>query len=488
MSDVSFTPSKVAAIILAAGSSTRFGQPKQLLDWQGRPLVAHIADTAWVAGLIPTLVVLGAERARIAPVLAGRPVQILTNYRWREGMSTSIAVGLATLPQSVEAAVFLPVDQPLITPAFLQLLVRHWRENSAGIIVPADQNGQRGSPALFTREFFPALARLKGEMGGRALLKENADRIDTIPVQDTSMLADVDTPDAYTRLKARVQEPDMESVLKATRAVIADMDGVLWHGQTPLPGMHDFFTFVKKQAMPYMLVTNNSSRTPEQYVERLQGYGVETTADHVLNSAVAAADYLAEILEPGALIYPIGEQGVLSALQARGFRISEGKEADYVVVGWDHGLTWKKLATATQLIHQGAGFLGTNPDRTFPMETGIAPGTGMQIAALEASTGITPTIVGKPRPILYQRALERMGVLPEETLVIGDRLETDILGGMRLGMKTVVLMSGITTQEILANSPIRPNLIFDNLAALIKAWRDVDAGKYPWEDLCTSKN
>jgi 4-nitrophenyl phosphatase len=144
---------------------------------------------------------------------------------------------------------------------------------------------------------------------------------------------------------------------------------------------------------------------------------------------------------------------------------------DVVIVGWDRQLTWQKLATATRLIHDGATFVGTNPDRTFPMEQALAPGNGAQTAALEAATDVTPVIAGKPAPLLYQQALARMGTAPAETLVIGDRLDTDILGGIRLGMPTALMLTGIAQRDDLPASPIRPMVVLEHLPALVEAWR-----------------
>ena len=250
------------------------------------------------------------------------------------------------------------------------------------------------------------------------------------------------------------------------------MDGVLWRGETPLPGLHDFFALLEVRHLPYVLATNNASKTPEQYIEKLARMGVTTTTEHVLNSATAAADYLATQAAPGTPVYPIGGPGIREALRSHGFTLTDGDYADYVVVGWDRDLTWQKLATATLLIRRGAGFIAANPDRTFPMENGLVPGNGAQVAALVAATDVTPMMIGKPAPSLYERALARMGTSPQETLVIGDRLDTDILGGLRLGMPTALVLSGITQADELAGTPIHPDVFFDDLAALVRAWKN----------------
>ncbi|MBN2391141.1 MAG: HAD-IIA family hydrolase [Anaerolineae bacterium] len=461
--------STVAAVILAAGGSTRFGAPKQLLPWQGRPLIAHIADMAWTAGLSPVIVVVGAEAEQTVPALAGRDVGVLRNYRWQEGMSTSLSLGVAALPSTVEAAVFLPVDQPLVDARFLRTLVAYWKERVAGIVVPVGREGRRGTPVLFVRRYFAELANLSGDVGGRALFASYPDDLVTMPVADPDILADVDTPTAYEALLSR-QAASLD--WSAIKGVICDMDGVLWRGETPLPGLRDFFALLDAQRIGYVLATNNASKTPEQYVEKLARLGIETNTEHVLNSATAAADYLATQAASGTPVYAIGGPGTREALRLHGFTLTDGDHANYVVVGWDRELTWKKLATATLLIRGGAGFIATNPDRTFPMEDGLVPGNGAQVAALMTATDVEPIIAGKPGSLLYKGALARMGVAPEETLVIGDRLDTDILGGLHLGMPTALVLSGITHPDELSGSPIHPDIVFDDLAALVQAWQD----------------
>ncbi len=470
----------VAAVVLAAGGSTRFGEPKQLLTWRGRPLVVHVADVAWAAGLNPIVVVTGAHAGDVAPLFTGRiteagaadqsELRLIHNYRWQEGMSSSIFAGLAALPAEVDAALFLLIDQPLVTPDLLRRLIRRWEESDAGIVVPTG-DGKRGTPVLFEREFFPELARLSGDVGGRMLFDRHPDRILHVPVDNPQALADADTPERFTQLKEQSEgRQTPEEILAGVRAVVADMDGVLWRHQSPLPGLKPFFELLESRELDYVLVTNNSSSTPAQYREKLASLGVTTTEDHILTSALATAGYLAERADPGTPVYVIGGAGIRTALRERGFTLTEGEAADYVVVGWDRELTWQKLATATRLIRRGATFVSTNPDRTFPMEDYQAPGNGAQTVAIEAATGERPVYVGKPSPILYRQALERTGTAPEETLMIGDRLDTDILGGMRLGMPTALLLSGVSQEAELADSPVHPGMVFADLAKLVHAW------------------
>lgn len=461
----------IAAVVLAAGGSTRFGRPKQLLDWEGRPLVAHTADVAWMAGLDPVVVVTGSHAEDVIAVLASRPVKPVRNYRWKEGLSTSLAAGLAVLPVDIEAALFLPVDQPLITPQLLRRFV-DLLETERDIIVPQTPEGDRGTPVLFGRAYFPELACLSGDVGGRVLLSRYQDRIRYLTVSDPLILTDADTPEKYKALQARVSDQPRLS-FGDVQGIICDMDGVLWRGNSALPGLGRFFDLIHDLSLAYVLVTNNSSRTPEQYVEKLAQMGVTTTPEHVLNSSVATARYIAD-RKRGARVYAIGADGVKAALKAQGLVYRDDndvEDVDFVVVGWDRQLTWRKLATATRLILNGATFVSTNPDRTFPLETGVAPGNGAQTAALEAATAVEPITVGKPSPPLYEQALARMGTTPDATLVIGDRLDTDILGGIRLGMATALTLSGVSHRDDLVSSPIHPTAIFEDLPSLIEAWR-----------------
>ena len=260
------------------------------------------------------------------------------------------------------------------------------------------------------------------------------------------------------------------------RALIIDMDGVLWHGSRPVPGLKDFFRAVRKAGLPFILATNNASNTPRQYVSKLAGMGVEVDASQILTSGVATAFYLADSVSPQRTkIYIIGEEGLRQPLMEQGFTLTGSHketsqwQADIVVVGKDETLTWDKLATATLNINAGARFIGTNADTTLPMELGISHGNGAILAALEAATHKKPTIIGKPEPILYQQAMDRLGVNPAETLAIGDRLETDILGAINAGMRSLLVLSGISSQEDVEKSDYKPDAIMADIQAVTQA-------------------
>lgn len=256
--------------------------------------------------------------------------------------------------------------------------------------------------------------------------------------------------------------------LSYIKNLIIDMDGVLYRGHRSLPGAKEFLHHLEEREIAYILVTNNSTRTPEAYIAVLNEMGIGVSPRRILTSALATADYLGNLLPQGARLYLIGEEGLHSALAAKGFEFEErGVEA--VVVGMDRQLTYEKLKTATIAIRQGARFIGTNPDKSFPAEEAIVPGAGAILAAIEAATDVKPTVIGKPEPILFQMALQRMGAREEETAVIGDRLETDILGGQRCGLTTILVLTGITQKEDLAKSEIQPDYTFESLTQLLHA-------------------
>ena len=467
---------QVAAVILAAGASTRFGQPKQLLDWGSVPLLAHVADVALTAGLAPVVVVLGCQAEAARAALGARPVQAVMNWRWQEGLSTSVQVGLAALPPETEAAIFLQCDQPLITPDLLRALVARLEETGTSIVYPTHA-GRRGTPTLFARRLFPELAAVSGDEGGRDLVTRYKEDVATVEVADPDVLADVDTPADYERLAPKSQSPKPK--LQAIGHLIIDMDGVLWRGNEPMDGLQEFFAFLRQHRIDFILATNNSSRLPEQYVAKLARFGVEVPSECVLTSAQATAAYLAG-LAPGTRVYAIGDEGVRRALEQHGFVLTDetGEGAAYVVVGWDRQLTWGKLATAALLIHAGAGFIGTNPDRSYPTERGPVPGNGAQLAALEITTGVAPVVVGKPEPWMYEEAMRRMGARSETgpsketTAVVGDRLDTDIAGGVRAGLTTVLVLSGISTEADLAVSPVKPDLVCAGIEELTAVWME----------------
>jgi 4-nitrophenyl phosphatase len=252
--------------------------------------------------------------------------------------------------------------------------------------------------------------------------------------------------------------------------VILDMDGVLWRGDIPLPGLAEFFEFMRSRGLPFMLATNNSRRSPQEYVGKLQKWGVpKIDSAQVVTSGTATVDYLEQHFPPNSSTFVIGGDGLRDILAKSGFSLAEN-DAEIVVVGIDFNLTYEKLRIATLLIRGGAAFIGTNPDVTFPTPDGLAPGAGSILALLEAATDANPTVIGKPERAMFETALQRMGAMANRTLMIGDRLGTDIMGGNNAGLKTALVMTGVTTPDILAESLTKPTAIFDDLVDLRSKW------------------
>ena len=260
--------------------------------------------------------------------------------------------------------------------------------------------------------------------------------------------------------------------LQSITSLIIDLDGVLYRGDQAIVGAREFIALLRREGVPFLFLTNNSTRTPGQYVMKLARMGIAIRENDVLTSAQATALYIERIAPPGARVYVIGEEGLRAALREKYTTPYEGGReivetgADFVVVGMDTGLTYEKLRIATLLIRGGARFIATNPDKTLPTEEGLVPGNGAAIAALEAATGVAPFVVGKPETAIFDLALTRMGVGKEGTAVIGDRLETDILGGQMAGLSTILVLSGATSRQELENSPIQPDLVFENVRQL----------------------
>ena len=255
------------------------------------------------------------------------------------------------------------------------------------------------------------------------------------------------------------------------KGLILDMDGVLWRDTQALLDMPRFFTELKAIGLPVVFATNNGTRSIEMYVQRLADFGVPVEPWQVVNSSIAAAEYLCKEFPQGGPVYVVGETGVLHALAEQGFETisdpSTTADVIAVVAGMDRAMTYEKLATAALYIRAGKPFLFTNPDPTFPTPRGLVPGAGALLAFLQASTSVQPVIIGKPEPYLYRFAMERLGTAPSETLAVGDRLDTDILGGQRAGCPTVLVLSGVTNAEEARRWQPQPDLILDNLADLL---------------------
>lgn len=253
------------------------------------------------------------------------------------------------------------------------------------------------------------------------------------------------------------------------KAIISDMDGVLWRGSQALPGMTRLFDLLFERELDFALATNNSSRTQGDYVDKLASMGVSGVQPrHIITSGTATVLYLQTRYAAGTPMHVLGGAGLKRMLSDAGFKLVD-VGAEVVVCGVDFDLTYEKARTATLLIRAGARFIGTNPDPSFPAPEGLVPGAGSIIALIEAATGQSPIIIGKPERGMFDAALRQLEASPEETLMIGDRIGTDIAGAQALGIKTALVMTGVETEESLRQSEVQPDMVFAGLPELIKA-------------------
>jgi 4-nitrophenyl phosphatase len=265
----------------------------------------------------------------------------------------------------------------------------------------------------------------------------------------------------------------MTNYLSGIKNIILDMDGVLWRGETPMPGLKNFFETLKEREIGFALATNNATKTASQYTEKFARFGVEVSAWYIVTSAEASAKHLSGQLESGSEVYVIGESGLHQAIQEQGFQIpkSDGfigvdARTDAVVIGLTQRVCYEQLASATHLINHGALFIGTNPDPTYPSEFGSMPGAGALLAFVKSATKVNPTVIGKPNTAIFEEALMRLRSSIEDTVMVGDRLSTDIAGAHSAGLRAILLLSGVTQLSDLENSKIQPEWVFEDLQAL----------------------
>jgi len=255
------------------------------------------------------------------------------------------------------------------------------------------------------------------------------------------------------------------------KALILDMDGVIWTDDHPIGDLPNLFIHIFNMGLKVAFATNNSSKTRQKYIERLKLFGVTQSEFHnVLTSSIAMAIELSERFPAKGNIFVIGEYGLKEEIKKSGFNVFDSSPSSdilAVVAGIDRNINYEKLKIATLLIREGIPFFGTNPDKTFPTPEGFVPGAGSILAAITSSTGVDPFIVGKPSPKIINLARELLGVNPTETLVVGDRIETDIASGQADGCKTALVLSGVSTLEDLKKWNPPPDYLADSLSALL---------------------
>lgn len=249
------------------------------------------------------------------------------------------------------------------------------------------------------------------------------------------------------------------------------MDGVLYRGDTVLPHVNNFLEVLDSRNVPYVLATNNSTRLPEQYVEKLAAMGISVRSDRIQTSGQATAAYAKDHYPAGTSVYVLGMKALETAVYGDGYFVPAGKDAQVVVCGADFEVTYEKLRIATLAIRRGAAFIATNGDTTFPTEEGLIPGAGAILAALVAATSVEPEVVGKPSTGMLLQGVKLLDSEPSHTVMLGDRLETDILAGKRAGFITVMVLTGVSTMEDLKESEVQPDVLLPNLAPLVDYYR-----------------
>ncbi len=243
---------------------------------------------------------------------------------------------------------------------------------------------------------------------------------------------------------------------------LIDMDGVLISGNTLIPGADGFIQRLHERENKFLLLTNNSRHTPRDLAFNLQKIGLNIQTENIFTSALATARFL-HAQKPGGTAYVIGESGLTSALYEAGFIITE-HNPDYVVLGETLNYNFDQVTRAIRLILNGARFIGTNPDTTGPSESGIIPACGAMAALIEKATNRQPFFVGKPNPLMMRSALNYLGVHSEETVMIGDRMDTDMIAGVQTGLDTILVLSGVTTVDSIDSFPYVPTHVVNSVA------------------------
>ena len=243
---------------------------------------------------------------------------------------------------------------------------------------------------------------------------------------------------------------------------LIDMDGVLVSGRAIIPGADQFVARLKERQVEFLVLTNNPLYTPGDLAHRLQAMGLNIPAERIFTSAMATARFL-DSQKPKGTAFVIGESGLTWALHELGYVITD-IEPDYVVLGETHGYNYAQITKAVRLIAGGARFVATNPDPSGPSEHGLEPACGAMAALIEKATGIQPFFVGKPNPLMMRSALNYLHAHSEETVMIGDRMDTDIVGAVSSGLDTILVLSGVTQREDIVKYPYQPTCILESIA------------------------
>ena len=246
---------------------------------------------------------------------------------------------------------------------------------------------------------------------------------------------------------------------------LTDMDGVLVHEEQPLPGAAEFIAALQEHGRRFLVLTNNSIYTARDLRARLLRSGIDIPEAAIWTSALATAQFLAEQM-PGGSAYVIGEAGMTSALHEVGFVMTE-RDPDYVVLGETRTYSFEAITRAIRLIDRGARFIATNPDVTGPSPEGPLPATGSVAAMIRQATGVKPYFVGKPNPLMMRSALNRIEAHSETTVMVGDRMDTDVIAGMEAGLRTVLVLTGSTRRDQIEKYPYRPTRVENSIADVV---------------------
>jgi NagD protein len=252
--------------------------------------------------------------------------------------------------------------------------------------------------------------------------------------------------------------------LKGKRGFICDMDGVIYHGSRLLEGSKGFVDWLKAEDKQFLFLTNSSARSPRELHQKLLHMGIEVGENHFITSGMATAHFIASQC-PGGRVFAIGDSGLYQALYEAGLSIDES-QPDYVVVGETRSYSYEKIETAILLVLAGAKLIGTNPDLTGPTERGIGPACRALIAPIEMATGRQAYFIGKPNPLIMRHARTILGCERHETVIIGDRMDTDIIAGIESGIDTVLVLSGITKEADLDRYPYKPHYILKDVSEI----------------------
>ena len=259
----------------------------------------------------------------------------------------------------------------------------------------------------------------------------------------------------------------MINELTEKKGFICDMDGVIYHGNKILPGVREFVEWLIREDKSFLFLTNSSERSPKELQQKLGRMGLEVGEEHFYTSALATAAFIAK-QAPGCTAYVIGAPGLVNALYEVGITMND-VDPDYVIVGETTNYNYESIIHASMLVRNGARLIGTNPDLTGPTEQGIIPATRALIAPIELASEKTAYFVGKPNPLMMRTGLKMLGCHSAEAVMIGDRMDTDIIAGIETGLDTVLVLSGCTTRDEVRDYPYRPTYILDGVGSIVDA-------------------